>query len=217
MSVTWRLRYEPGRGPPDDPPHAATGGVGVRWPILASLARSKRRAGQRGAGRRAGRPHGDVAGRLSLTAGRTAHVNVGIAVPLPAYFVDVGFMARRAEELGFESFWCAEHPFIPVSTTSRFPGSADGVIPESYSHFIDPFVALARASGATSRISSAPGSCSCPSGTRCSSRRRCRRSTCSAAAASPSASAPGWLREETELMGGDFDHRWSQCASRCWR
>ena len=53
-------------------------------------------------------------------------------------------MARTAEALGFESFWCAEHPFIPVNTTSRFPGSADGVIPEPYAHFIDPFVALAR-------------------------------------------------------------------------
>ena len=34
-------------------------------------------------------------------------MNVGISVPLPAYLVDVGFMARKAEELGFESFWCA--------------------------------------------------------------------------------------------------------------
>ena len=71
-------------------------------------------------------------------------MNVGISVPLPAYLVDVGFMARKAEELGFESFFCAEHPFIPVQTQSRFPGSEDGVIPESYSHFVDPFVALAR-------------------------------------------------------------------------
>src|SRR3989441_12649804 len=61
-------------------------------------------------------------------------------------------MARKAEELGFESFWCAEHPFIPVNSASRFPGSEDGVIPESYSHFVDPFVALARASGATKTI-----------------------------------------------------------------
>src|SRR6266496_4237967 len=79
-------------------------------------------------------------------------MNVGISVPLPAYLVDVGFMAKKVEELGFESFWCAEHPFIPVHSASRFPGSADGVIPEAYAHFIDPFVALARASGTTSRI-----------------------------------------------------------------
>ena len=52
-------------------------------------------------------------------------MNVGISVPLPAYLVDVGPMARKAEELGFESFWCAEHPFIPVHSKSRFPGSVD--------------------------------------------------------------------------------------------
>ena len=79
-------------------------------------------------------------------------MNIGISVPLPAYLVDVGAMARTAESLGFESFWCAEHPFIPVHTKSRFPSTADGVIPESYNHFIDPFVALARASGTTTRI-----------------------------------------------------------------
>src|SRR4030095_8102522 len=47
-----------------------------------------------------------------------AIMNVGISVPLPAYHVDVGFMARKAEELGFESFWCAEHPFLPVKPAS---------------------------------------------------------------------------------------------------
>jgi alkanesulfonate monooxygenase SsuD/methylene tetrahydromethanopterin reductase-like flavin-dependent oxidoreductase (luciferase family) len=60
-------------------------------------------------------------------------------------------MARTAESLGFESFWCAEHPFIPSTprAASRAPRRA---IPESYNHFIDPFVALARASGTTTRI-----------------------------------------------------------------
>jgi hypothetical protein len=28
-------------------------------------------------------------------------MNLGISVPRPAYHVDVGFMARKAEELGF--------------------------------------------------------------------------------------------------------------------
>src|SRR5437867_5672472 len=76
-------------------------------------------------------------------------MNVGISVPLPAYDVDVASIAKTAEALGFESLWCAEHPIMPVDSKSRFPGSADGVIPESYSHFVDPFVALARASGVT--------------------------------------------------------------------
>ena len=70
-------------------------------------------------------------------------MSIGITVPLPAYNVDVALIAKKAEELGFESIWCAEHPIIPVHSDSPFPGSSDGVIPESYSHFVDPFVALA--------------------------------------------------------------------------
>ncbi len=30
-------------------------------------------------------------------------MNVGVSVPLPAYNVDAAFMARKAEEVGFES------------------------------------------------------------------------------------------------------------------
>ena len=56
-------------------------------------------------------------------------MNVGISVPLPAYDVDVASIAKTAEALGFESLWCAEHPIMPVDSKSRFPGSADGVIP----------------------------------------------------------------------------------------
>src|SRR5262245_21121777 len=137
-------------------------------------------------------------------------MNVGISVPLPAYLVDVGRMARKAEELGFESFWCAEHPFIPVQSASRFPGSEDGVIPETYSHFVDPFVALARASGTTSRIRLGTGIVLVPE----------RHPLLLAKEASTLdhfsggrflfGIGAGWLREETEIMGGDFDHRWTQ-------
>jgi probable F420-dependent oxidoreductase len=137
-------------------------------------------------------------------------MNVGISVPLPAYNVDVAFMARTAEQLGFESFWCAEHPFMPVHTTNRFPGSEDGVIPESYSHFVDPFVALARASGVTTRMKLGTGIVLVPE----------RHPLLLAKAISTLdlfsggrflfGIGAGWLREETQIMGGDFDHRWSQ-------
>jgi len=137
-------------------------------------------------------------------------MNVGISVPLPAYLVDVGAMARTAEALGFESFWCAEHPFIPVHTTSRFPGSADGVIPEPYAHFIDPFVALARASGTTSRIKLATGIVLVPERHPLLLAKEVSTLDLFSGGRLLFGIGAGWLREETELMGGDFDHRWSQ-------
>jgi len=137
-------------------------------------------------------------------------MNVGISVPLPAYLVDVGFMARKAEELGFESFFCAEHPFIPVQTQSRFPGSEDGVIPESYSHFIDPFVALARASGTTSRIKLGTGIVLVPERHPLLLAKEVSTLDHFSGGRVLFGIGAGWLREETEIMGGDFDHRWTQ-------
>jgi probable F420-dependent oxidoreductase len=139
-----------------------------------------------------------------------AGMNVGISVPLPAYLVDVGFMARKAEELGFESFFCAEHPFIPVRSASRFPGSADGVIPESYSHFVDPFVALARASGTTSRIKLATGIVLVPERHPLLLAKEVSTLDLFSGGRFLFGIGAGWLREETEIMGGDFDHRWTQ-------
>ena len=80
-------------------------------------------------------------------------MSVGTSVPLPAYTIDPAFMARRAEELGFESIWYAEHPAVPVHSDSPFPATG-GEIPWTYSHFTDPYIALARASGATTTIKS---------------------------------------------------------------
>ena len=137
-------------------------------------------------------------------------MNVGISVPLPAYWVDPGAMAKKAEELGFESFWCAEHPFIPVKTTSRFPGAADGVIPEAYAHFVDPFVALARASGMTTRIKLATGIVLVPERHPLLLAKEVSTLDLFSGGRFLFGIGAGWLKEETELLGGDFAHRWTQ-------
>jgi probable F420-dependent oxidoreductase len=137
-------------------------------------------------------------------------MNIGISVPLPAYWVDPGAMARKAEELGFESFWCAEHPFLPVHSTSRYQGSADGVIPETYAHFVDPFVALARASGTTSRIKLATGIVLVPERHPLLLAKEVSTLDLFSGGRFMLGIGAGWLREETQIMGGDFDHRWTQ-------
>src|SRR5713226_4548997 len=111
-------------------------------------------------------------------------------------------MARKAEELGFESFWCAEHPFIPVQSQSRFPGSEDGVIPETYSHFIDPFVALARASGTTSRIKLGTGIVLVPERHPLLLAKEISTLDLFSGGRFLFGIGAGWLREETQLMGG---------------
>ncbi len=137
-------------------------------------------------------------------------MNVGLSVPLPAYNVDVAFMARTAEALGFESLWCAEHPIMPVQSTSRFPGAADGVIPESYAHFVDPFVALARASGVTTTMRLGTGITLVPERNPLLLAKEISTLDLFSGGRFLFGIGTGWHREETTIMGGDFDHRWTQ-------
>ena len=137
-------------------------------------------------------------------------MNVGISIPLPAYHVDPAFIARTAEALGFESLWCAEHPIMPVRSKSRFPGSADGVIPESYSHFIDPFVALGRASGVTTTLKLGTGITLVPERNPLLLAKEISTLDLFSGGRFLFGIGTGWHREETTIMGGDFDHRWTQ-------
>ncbi|MCH7800414.1 MAG: LLM class F420-dependent oxidoreductase, partial [Chloroflexi bacterium] len=119
-------------------------------------------------------------------------------------------MGRKAEELGFESIWYAEHPVMPVHTTSRFPGSEDGEVPWTYSHFADPFIALAQASGATSKIKLATGITLIPERNPLVLAKTISTLDLFSGGRLILGIGAGWHREETEMMGGDFDHRWTQ-------
>lgn len=62
-------------------------------------------------------------------------------------------VARRAEELGFESVWLPEHLVFPVDIASRYPYSPDGGAPiNPATPLLDPFILLAQVAALTSRI-----------------------------------------------------------------
>jgi probable F420-dependent oxidoreductase len=137
-------------------------------------------------------------------------MKIGITLPLPAYNVDVALIAREAEALGFESIWCAEHPIIPVHTTEPFPYSPDGLVPDLYSHMVDPFVALARASGVTTTIKLGTSIVLVPEHNPLMMAKQVSTLDLFSGGRFLFGIGAGWLREETEIMGGDFDHRWTQ-------
>ena len=137
-------------------------------------------------------------------------MSIGISTPLPAYKVNAAVTASKAEELGFDSIWYAEHPVMPVHTTSPFAASADGVIPETYAHFADPFIALAQASGATSTIKLATGITLIPERNPLVLAKTVSTLDLFSGGRFILGVGAGWLREETEMLGGDFEHRWSQ-------
>lgn len=59
-------------------------------------------------------------------------------------------LARALEERGFESLWYGEHSHIPCALRTPYP--AGGPLPEPYKHIMDPYVSLALAAGATTRL-----------------------------------------------------------------
>ena len=134
---------------------------------------------------------------------------VGISVPLPAYTVDPALMARKAEELGFDSIWYAEHPILPVHSESPFPATG-GEIPETYRHFSDPFIALARASAVTTKIKLCTGITLVPERNPLILAKTISALDHYSGGRFIFGIGAGWNREETTMMGGDFDHRWTQ-------
>jgi len=137
-------------------------------------------------------------------------MKIGVMAFPTEYPVDTAVIAERAEELGFESLWVGEHPIMPVHTTSPFPGSPDGVIPPTYSWFVDPFVALARASGVTRSMKLGTGITLVPERNPLLLAKEIATLDHLSGGRFVFGIGAGWLKEETEIMGGNFEHRWTQ-------
>jgi probable F420-dependent oxidoreductase len=61
--------------------------------------------------------------------------------------------ARAAEAAGFDTFYVPEHTHIPVRREAAHPGTGNATLPDDrYTRTLDPWVALATAAQATTRI-----------------------------------------------------------------
>ena len=136
-------------------------------------------------------------------------MSVGVIVPLPAYTLDPAFIAKKAEDLGFESIWYHEHPILPVHSASPFP-STGGEIPWTYRHFTEPYIALAMACAVTSRIKLCTGITLVPERNPLILAKEISVLDRHSNGRFVFGIGAGWNREETTMMGGDFDHRWTQ-------
>ena len=135
-------------------------------------------------------------------------MKIGVLTFLTDQSGDPGAIAREAENLGFESFYVAEHLAVPTTYTTVYPRSRDGKVPDFYGALIDPFVALAMAAHATSRIKIGTAICLLP-----------ERNVIETAKVTASIDqyskgrlvlgvGAGWFREEAELFGVNFARRW---------
>jgi len=135
-------------------------------------------------------------------------MKIGVSMFLTEKTGNPGAIAREAEQLGFESFWVAEHLVMPVNYSTWYPRGKDGKVPEFYAALADPFVALATAAATTSTIKLGTGICLLP--------ERNVIETAKAVASLDRYSGgrfifgvgAGWFPEEAAIMGVDFKRRW---------
>lgn len=137
-------------------------------------------------------------------------INVGISTFPTDYSVDIAILARKAEQLGYDSLWLAEHPILPVNSKTPWPGSADGKIPKKYADTADPFVALGRASAVTENLLLGTGICLVPERNPLILANEVATLDMYSKGRFLFGIGAGWLKEETDIMGGDFAHRWTQ-------
>ena len=137
-------------------------------------------------------------------------MKIGISTVINSESEDVAAIAQKSEELGFESFWLPEHPVIPVHTTSKYGGTSDGSIPDFMADMADPFIGLACASATTNKIMLGTSICLVPEHNPLVQAKQIAALDFHSGGRFIFGIGTGWLREETEIMGGDFDHRWTQ-------
>jgi hypothetical protein len=144
-------------------------------------------------------------------------MKIGILFTVNEYTVDPATLARKMEALGFESLWIPEHAIIPVDAATPVPESpaGQGRIPEVYSHICDPFIAMSLAAAVTTRLKLATGVMLVPERNPIVAAKEIATLHHFSGGRLMHGIGAGWLKEESEILGVDFPHRWSQTRIRC--
>ena len=147
-------------------------------------------------------------------------MKLGIVCGLTAYFASVKDLARHIEACGFESMWMIDHPVMPVRRQSDY--GAGGGMPPHYAHILDPFIGLAAAAGATSRIRIGTSIALVPERDPLVMAKEVGTIDLVSNGRFEFGVGAGWLREEGEILGVNWSRRWAQtreyvlAMKACW-
>jgi len=150
-------------------------------------------------------------------------MEVGVFSIVPDADADPALVAQRAESLGFGSYWVPDHTILPVTYSDPYPGSpGDGPDPDYLWQMPDPIVALTRAATATERIRVGTGVLLVPERNPLHLAKEIASLDHYSGGRFWFGVGAGWNREECEILGGDFEHRWTQVEEAvavmkgCW-
>jgi probable F420-dependent oxidoreductase len=153
---------------------------------------------------------------LEFTGHRGTAMKVGAFGVHMATSPDVAILASKAEELGYDSFWVPEHMAVPASVGSQHPRRFEdpnyrsGSIPDVYWQVPDPFVALGAAATATKTIRLGTAVCLVPQYKPLHLAKLVTSIDFYSRGRFDLGIGTGWLQEEGEVMGVDWEHRWTQ-------
>lgn len=137
---------------------------------------------------------------------------VEFGVSLPTIGMDdasaVRLVAEHAEAAGLDSVWAADHVVLPTSHTSTYPYSADGeflIAPGL--PFLDQFTTLAYVAGFTRRVKLGTAVTLLPLRHPLATAKTVATLDVLSGGRAILGVAAGWLREEFDALGLDFDRR----------
>ncbi len=138
-------------------------------------------------------------------------MKVGVFSIQPDANSDPAIVAKHAESLGFSSYWVPDHIILPVNYSDPYPGAAPGAPEPAYLwQMPDPLIALTRAATATSTIELGTGVLLVPERHPLHLAKEVASLDSYSGGRFHFGIGAGWCKEESEILGGDFEHRWTQ-------
>ncbi|MFY9609377.1 MAG: LLM class F420-dependent oxidoreductase [Blastocatellia bacterium] len=120
-------------------------------------------------------------------------------------------VARRAEELGYDSAWVLERMLWPVNPKEPYPASPDGSLPDAYQIVLDPLETLTFVAAHTSKIRLGTSVLVLPYHTPIQLARRIATLDVLSGGRAVVGVGAGWSRDEFEAAGTPFERRGARC------
>ena len=129
-------------------------------------------------------------------------IPIGISTIPTERSTDIATLARRAEELDFESIWVPEQHTLPVVMEKP--------VPRLWGDIVDPLIALARALAATTTLKLGTAIIVVPARNPNTLAKEVATLDMYSGGRLLFGIGVGGLQEEAQILGVDFDHRWTQ-------
>ncbi len=151
-------------------------------------------------------------------------MKVGVFSILPDAAADPAIVAKHAEDLGFASYWVPDHIILPVKCSTPYPGNPKPGTPDPdyLWQMPDPLIALMRAATATTTLEVGTGVLLVPERNPLHLAKEIASLDSFSGGRFHFGIGAGWNKEESEMLGGDFEHRWTQVEEAigvmkaCW-